>query len=51
VIKAILRITERNKDNGRRKWKNASIENNEGRHVKKMKRNNGEIKGKRHKNI
>jgi hypothetical protein len=33
------------KDNGRRKWKKASIKNTEGKDEEKRKRNNREIKG------
>jgi hypothetical protein len=39
------------KDGRRRKWKKASIKNNEGGVEEKRKRNNKEIKGKRHKHI
>jgi hypothetical protein len=39
------------KDGRRRKWKKASIKNNEGRVEEKRKRNNKEIKGKQHKHI
>jgi hypothetical protein len=51
VLKIILQIAERKKDNGRRKWKKASLENNEGRDLKKRKRNNRGIKGKQHEYI